>query len=102
MDTESLAQIRQIVTAATEAVEVRLREQIEGVQRQTGVLIEDLDHKLTLIVESQQSLREHIQDIRSEVRGESEETRALLRLSYQQLHQRDPLPFGSSTSPSPP
>jgi hypothetical protein len=52
------------------------------------VLIEDLQHKLDLVLESQQGIGRHVEDVRSELVRESEETRALLRLSYQQLQQR--------------
>lgn len=122
MDQESLAQIRHIVTEATEAVETRLgarigsveghlderinlvegrlgaridsvegrlRERIDEVDRHTGVLIEDIHHRFDLMVEHHDSLRQHIvEDIRAEFQQESQETRALLRLSYQQPHQR--------------
>ncbi len=110
MDQEFLAQIKQIVTEATEAVEGRLRQEIhqtggqlrqeiqqtegrlrgeiEDVKRHTGVLVEHLEHKISLLVEGQQAAREYMEDFRSEMQSETKETRALLRLSYQQLHQR--------------
>jgi uncharacterized protein YjbJ (UPF0337 family) len=132
MDQESLAQIKQVVTEATEAVEARLRgeiqqtegrlredirttevvlrgelqqtegrlrgeiEQTEGrlrgeiddVKRHTGVLFEHLDHKIVLLAEGYESLHGKLEDFRSEMRQESQETRALIRSSYQALHQR--------------
>lgn len=110
MDQDSLAQIQQIVTGATEVLEGRLRQEIqridsglrqeirqtegrlgseiEDVKRHTGVLVEDLEHKFSLLVEGQQDARQYMEDFRSEMQGETKETRALLRLSYQQLHQR--------------
>lgn len=88
MDTESLAQIRHIVAEATGAVEGRLRDRIDEAQRHAGVLIEDLQHKFELVIEGQQALQQSLGSMRAEVHQESQETRALLRLSYQQLHQR--------------
>ena len=113
MDSESLAQIQQIVTAATETIEARLGDRItevrrelgdqisevqqrteimatkiNEVQRHTGVLIEDLHHKFELVIEGQQVLHREIADVRTELQQESQETRGLLRVSYQQLQQR--------------
>jgi hypothetical protein len=88
MDQESLAQIKQIIIEATEAAEGRLREEIETAKRHTGVLVEHLEHKISLLAEGQQTLRQYVEDFRSETQNETAETRALLRLSYQQLHQR--------------
>ena len=75
MDQESLAQIKQIVTEATEAVEGRLRQEIhqtEGrlrgeisdVKRHTGVLVEHLGHKISLLAEGQQAARQYMEDFR--------------------------------------
>ncbi len=110
MDQESLAQIRQIVTDATQGLrqdmqggltELReemvasaggLRQEIvasaDEAKRHTGVLFEDLQHKFELVIEGQQGVRQQIQGVRLEVEHESQETRALLRVSYQELHQR--------------
>lgn len=103
MDQESLAQIQQIVTTATDSlrqeyhhgmagVEARLRSEIaektEEVKRHSGVLHEDILHKLDLVVEGQQFLRQQIVDVDAKLDRESRETRALLQLSYQQLSQR--------------
>lgn len=110
MDQESLVQIRQIVTEATQGLRqemqgglTELREEIvasagglrqeivssaDEVKRHTGVLLEDLQHKFVLVIEGQQGVRQQIQDVRLEVEHESQETRALLRVSYQELNQR--------------
>jgi non-ribosomal peptide synthetase component F len=103
MDQESLAQIKQIITHATEAAETRLREEIQDVKRHTetrlreeiqdvkryaGILIEQVEHKIDLLSEGDQSLHQQIEDVRSEIHQESQETRALLRASYQELRQR--------------
>lgn len=88
MDQESLAQIKQIVTGATEVLEGRLRQEIhqtggrlrqeiqqtegrlrgeiEDVKRHTGVLVENLEHKISLLVEGQQAARQYMEDFRSE------------------------------------
>lgn len=88
MDAESQAQIRQIVTEASQALRQEIHEGLAETKRHTGVLVEDLHHKLSLVIEGQQGLQQQIQDVHSEIQHESQETRALLRLSYQQLHQR--------------
>jgi len=84
MDDESLSQIRQILDESSQG----LRAEIQETRRHTGVLVEDLHHKLDLVVEGQQFVRQQIQDVHSEIERESKETRALLQLSYTQLHQQ--------------
>jgi len=49
---------------------------------------EDLGHRLDLIVEGHQGLREQIRDLDAKTEHESLETRALIRLSYRQLQDR--------------
>lgn len=99
MDSESLAQVRHIVTEVTQGVReelqgalarstTSLQESIAEVRRGAGVLTEDLHHKLDLVIEGQQFLREQVADAREEGKCEAQETRGLLQLSYQQLHQR--------------
>lgn len=81
MDAESLAQVQQIVTVAVENSAAEIK-------RHTGVLIEDLHHKLDLVVEG---IQMHIEHRHAEERAHTDdqfrETRALIQLSYQQLHQ---------------
>lgn len=84
MDAEFLSQIRQILNDSSQG----LREEIQETRRHTGVLVEDLHHKLDLVVDGQQFVRQQIQDVHSELERESHETRALLQLSYTQLHQQ--------------
>ena len=60
----------------------------EEIKRFTGILFEDSQHKLDLVVEGMQFLRQSDADIRAEIAHESRETRALLKLSYEQLHSR--------------
>ena len=110
MDAESLAQVQQIVTTAvtglrqefaagfavlrqeiaTTAADLRqeMRASAEEVKRHTGVLFEDTQHKLELVVEGMQFFRQSVVDVRAEIAHESRETRALLKLSYEQLHRR--------------
>lgn len=88
MDTESLAQIRQIINESSKELRKDIQENLADMRRQTGVLIEDLHHKLDLMVEGQQFIRQQIQDVHSELERESQETRALFQLSYKQLHQQ--------------
>jgi hypothetical protein len=84
VDTDSLAQIRQIVTEASQG----LREDIADAKRHSGILVEDLHHKLDLVIEGQQFQRQQLVDIRSEIHQESRDTRAMLQLSYHQLQER--------------
>ena len=103
MDAESLSQVEHIVTTAITAAVTGLRQELatavidlrheitdsrEEMKRHSGVLYEDLHHKLDLVVEGMQFFRQSFVDVRTEIAHESQETRALLRLSYQQLHQR--------------
>jgi hypothetical protein len=74
------------LAATTQTLRQEIHEGLAETNRHTGVLIKDLHHKLDLVIEGQQFLRHQVQDVRSEVEHESQETRALLRLSYQQLH----------------
>lgn len=103
MDQESLAQIQQIVGAATEA----LRTDIAGVKRHTdvatealrvdigeakrhaGVLTEGLRHELQLVAEGfQMHLDRRHADDREYLDNQFRETRALIQLSYSQLQER--------------
>lgn len=103
MDAESLVQVEQIVTTAITTAVTGLRQELatsvtelrreitdsrEEMKRHSGVLYEDLHHKLDLVVEGMQFFRQSFVDVRSEIAHESQETRALLKLSYHQLHQR--------------
>lgn len=57
-------------------------------KRHAGVLYDDLQHKIELVIEGQQVLRHEIQEVSEKVDRESRDTRALLKASYQELHQR--------------
>jgi hypothetical protein len=78
VDAESLGQIRQIVTetaqvlrqeiqeglaATTQTLRQEIHEGLAETKRHTGVLIEDLHHKLDLVIEGQQFLRQQVQDV---------------------------------------
>jgi len=85
MDQESLAQIQQIVGAATEA----LRSDIADSKRQTGVLTEGLRHELQLVAEGfQMHLDRRHADDRAYLDEQFRETRALIQLSYGQIQER--------------
>lgn len=103
MDRESLAQIQQIVGAATEV----LRTDIAGVKRHTdvvtealradiadakchiGVLTEGLRHELQLVAEGfQMHLDRRHADDRKYLDNQFRETRALIQLSYGQPQER--------------
>jgi light-regulated signal transduction histidine kinase (bacteriophytochrome) len=68
------------------AMESRLGERIEETRRYSGVLAEDLHHKLDLVVEGQQFLRQQITDVRSDMDSQTRETRVLLQLSYRDIN----------------
>ena len=88
MDADSIAQIRAIVTESGDALRRSFLQDLAEVKRHNGVLIEDLRHKLDLVVEGQQDISRNVESVRSSLVQESEETRALVRLSYHQLQQR--------------
>jgi hypothetical protein len=103
MDAESLAQIEQVVSTAISKetaplrreFEVKLNEKFEEAERHSGVLHEDVLHRIDLVIEGHQGLREGLQALREQVRDldaeiehESLETRALIQLSYRQLQDR--------------
>lgn len=118
MDAESLVQIERIVTTAIGGAEERLHKEtetlaeslrhesgermealgaslrqefgdkIEEVKRHSGVLYEDLGHRLDLIVEGHQGLQELIRNLDAKIEHEWLETRALIQLSYRQLQDR--------------
>lgn len=100
MDADSLAQIQLIVTTATDGLrqelrqEVRtaassLREEMADTKRHTGVLIEGLRHELQLVTEGVQLHleRRHAEE-HDYLDHQFQETRALIQLSYGQLHER--------------
>ena len=53
MDQESLAQIRQIVTEATQGLRQEIIASADEAKRHTGVLFEDRQHKFELVIEGQ-------------------------------------------------
>ena len=85
MDQESLAQIRQLISAATDS----LRGDIADSKRHAGVLAEGLRHELQLVTEGFQMHldRRHAED-RSFLEEQFRETRALIHLSYGQIQER--------------
>ncbi len=86
MDQESLAQIQQIVGAATEALRANLtgtiRSEIADTKRHTGVLTEGLRHELQLVAEGfQMHLDRRHADDRAYLDEQFKETRSLIQLS---------------------
>ena len=65
-----------------QATAATLRQEIvdsrEEMKRFTGILFEDSQHKLELVVEGMQFLRQSVVEVRAEIAHESRETRALL------------------------
>ena len=66
-----------------------VNERIEEVKRHTGVLVEDLRYQVRLVAEGFATFVEgrYAQD-QARIDEQFRETRALLHLSYDQLHQR--------------
>ncbi len=99
MERDMLEQIQQMIVTANEslrqhlgqdiaAVEFRLGERIEEAKRHTGILVEDLHHKLDQVIEGQQFLGQRITDIQSDMTSQNHETRVLFQLSYKDLDGR--------------
>jgi len=63
-------------------------EKFEEVKRHSGVLHEDVLHRLDLVVEGHQALHQKIDGLEARMDHEFLETRALIQLSYRQLQQR--------------
>jgi hypothetical protein len=85
MDQESLAQIQQIVGAATDA----LRTEIIDAKRHSGVITEGLRHEIQLVAEGfQMHLDRRHTDDRVYLDEQFRETRALIQLSYGQIQER--------------
>ena len=95
MDAESLSQIERIVTAATDRprqemaqMESRFDDRLEDIKRHMSVLAEGLRHDIQLVAEAGQLHSERLDDVRREVDIQNRETRALLRVTYEQIQQR--------------
>jgi len=99
MDEQMLEQIQQMITTANEslarhirqemgAMESRLGERIDETKRHSGVLAEDLHHKLDLVIEGQQFLGHRIDNVQADMDSKNRETRTFLELSYRQLNER--------------
>ena len=80
--------LRQGIDATAVDLRQEMRSSAEEIKRHSGVLYEDMQHKLELVIEGTQFIRESIVDVRAEIAHESRETRALLKLSYEQLDRR--------------
>jgi transposase-like protein len=68
------------------------RETVEEIKRHFGVVAEQLRSDVRAVAEGQQALqaemRRELSAVRTEVARESEETRALIRLSYGEIDRR--------------
>ena len=80
---------RQELASAVADLHREILDSREEVKRHTGVLIEDLHSKLDLVVEGLEMHieRRHVEE-REYTDNQFHETRALIQLSYQQLHHR--------------
>jgi archaellum component FlaC len=64
------------------------KEEMEEIKRHFGVVAESLRSDIRQIAEGHAVIRHELQSQREEMRGEFNETRALMRLSFSQLDQR--------------
>jgi hypothetical protein len=82
MDQEALAQIQQLISAATDS----LREDIADSKRHAGVLAEGLRHEFQLVADGFQMHldRRHAED-RSSLEEQFRETQALTHTSYDRI-----------------
>lgn len=95
MEKDMLEQIQQMITTATESLrqemtgmKAELREEIVETTRHAGILVEDLHHKLDLVIEGQQFLGQRIENVQADMDSKNRETRAFLELSYRQVNER--------------
>ena len=70
------------------SMESRLSERLEETKRHSGILAEDLHHKLDLVIEGQQFLGQRIDNVQTDLDSKNRETRVFLELSYRQLNDR--------------
>lgn len=85
MDQESLAQIQQLIAAATDS----LRGDLADSKRHAGVLAEGIRHELQLVAEGfQMHLDRRHAENRSFLEEQFRETRALIHISYGQIRER--------------
>ena len=76
------------IELAQRATESRLGERIEETKRHSGVLAEDLHHKLDLVIEGQQFLGQRIDNVQADLDAKTRETRLFLEVSHRQLNDR--------------
>lgn len=86
------ASLRQEFGEKAETLAASLRQELsektEEMKRHSGVLHEDLGHKLDLVVEGRQALHQKIERLETKMEHEFLEMRALIQLSYRQLQER--------------
>lgn len=69
---------------------LKLKEEFsQETQRYIGVLSEDFQHKLDVVVEGHQVLNKKIDDLRDEVRSDIKEVKEMLKLTYRELDNKD-------------
>jgi hypothetical protein len=91
--TESLStSLRQEFGEKTESLATSLRQEfregIKEVKRHSGVLYEDVLHRIDLVVEGHQTLNQKIERLETRMEHEFLEMRALIQLSFRQLQER--------------
>ncbi len=62
--------------------------QFEETKRYMGVLSEDIQHKIDIVVEGHQLLNQKIDNLSQEMKEGDRETRAMIKFPYDQLNRR--------------
>ncbi len=76
------------IEQAQRDTESRLGDRIEETKRHSGILVEDLHHKLDLVIEGQQFIRQDVANVRSDMDAQTRDTRSLIGAAYRDLSQR--------------
>ncbi len=88
MDSAEVTEIKRHIDAATEG----FRTDVADVKRHFGVVAERMESRVQLLAEGLAQLDEKVERrftaLESQIKSESEETRAMIRLSYTELDRR--------------
>lgn len=80
--------VRQEIGEHALIIRREVAEKFEEAERHSGVLHEDVLHRIDLVVEGYQALHQRIDGMEPRMEHEFVETRALIQLSYRQLQDR--------------
>ena len=80
--------LRQEMSEQGSALRQEIAEKFEAAERHSGVLHEDMLHRLDLVLEGFEGVRQGQAALRQTAERDSLELQALIKLSYRQLHER--------------